>query len=319
MIVLQGAKGEVTHLAFNPSGALLAVSGGRRALELWDVTANNKWGRYANNLHFRDGPTHFHPTKPLCFAAASYGIAEIETDTKKARVTGVSKYPMQNQMGVTAMTADGSGFVCQLGGFYGRELLLLRWRENDLLQPGWKVEGSSQKGRTKLLLRPFSLAASPDGKSLFSIDSVQRQGMWVWKPGQVTIRRMKDGEMLSSADLPSGTTAAIAIAPDSRQFATFRNNKLTIWNAADLKAKPHEIKNDNRSRFTGVAYHPSGKYLAATSNDTTVKLYDTTTWNIANSFTWEIGMLRSVAFSPDGMLAAAGSATGKVVVWDVDL
>jgi hypothetical protein len=29
--------------------------------------------------------------------------------------------------------------------------------------------------------------------------------------------------------------------------------------------------------------------------------------------------MRSVAFSPDALLAAAGSDTGKVVFWDVDV
>ena len=29
--------------------------------------------------------------------------------------------------------------------------------------------------------------------------------------------------------------------------------------------------------------------------------------------------MRSIAFGPDGTLAAAGSGTGKVIVWDVDL
>src|SRR5207253_1850182 len=33
----------------------------------------------------------------------------------------------------------------------------------------------------------------------------------------------------------------------------------------------------------------------------------------------EVRKMRSIAFSPDGALAAAGSDTGKVVVWDVDL
>ena len=33
----------------------------------------------------------------------------------------------------------------------------------------------------------------------------------------------------------------------------------------------------------------------------------------------DVGRLRSVAFSPDGALAAVGSDTGRVVVWDVDL
>jgi WD40 repeat protein len=50
-----------------------------------------------------------------------------------------------------------------------------------------------------------------------------------------------------------------------------------------------------------------------------VKFSDTTIWNVARTFTWDIGRMRSVAFSPDGALAAAGSDRGKVVVWDVDL
>jgi hypothetical protein len=31
---------------------------------------------------------------------------------------------------------------------------------------------------------------------------------------------------------------------------------------------------DRRQHFTGLAFHPSGRFLAATSNDATVKLYD---------------------------------------------
>jgi len=77
--------------------------------------------------------------------------------------------------------------------------------------------------------------------------------------------------------------------------------------------------NDNRQGFTGIAFHPSGRYLAATSNDKTVKLFDSGSWQLAKTYTWGIGKLRSIAFSPDGMLAAAGSDTGKVVVWDLDL
>ena len=82
---------------------------------------------------------------------------------------------------------------------------------------------------------------------------------------------------------------------------------------------PLWVVSDNKKHFTGIAFHPSGRYLAATSNDATVKLYDTTTWKIIHTFTWKIGRLRSVVFSPEGTLAAAGSEMGEIMVWDVDL
>jgi WD40 repeat protein len=39
---------------------------------------------------------------------------------------------------------------------------------------------------------------------------------------------------------------------------------------------------------------------------------------LIRTFSWDIGRVRSVAFSPDGAVAAAGGDTGKVVVWGVD-
>lgn len=79
----------------------------------------------------------------------------------------------------------------------------------------------------------------------------------------------------------------------------------------------------------GVAFHPSGELLAAVGNDGTVKLFDTTTWQVTRTFSWELGHLMSVCFSPDGTRAATigvgfapedrDAVGGKVVVWDVDL
>jgi WD40 repeat protein len=93
---------------------------------------------------------------------------------------------------------------------------------------------------------------------------------------------------------------------------------MLVWDAKDLTQKPRKVPISRRGHGTGIAFHPSGRYLAATSNDATVKLYDTSTWEVTRTFTWEIGRMRSIAFSPDGTLAAAGSDKGQVVVWDVD-
>jgi WD40 repeat protein len=76
--------------------------------------------------------------------------------------------------------------------------------------------------------------------------------------------------------------------------------------------------NSSREDFTAAAFSPDGKLLATTSNDTTVTMWDTATWEPIRQYGWEIGKLRAVAFAPDGLTCAAGSDTGKVVLFDVD-
>jgi WD40 repeat protein len=97
-------------------------------------------------------------------------------------------------------------------------------------------------------------------------------------------------------------------------------NSIVVLDLVTQRAQSaHLLTSPDKKHFTSLAFHPSGRFLAATSNDATVKLYDTSNWSLATTYTWDIGRMRSVAFSPDGLLAAAGSDTGRVVVWDVDV
>ena len=47
-----------------------------------------------------------------------------------------------------------------------------------------------------------------------------------------------------------------------------------------------------------------------------MRLYDTARWELARTLTFDAGKLRCVAFSPDGLVAAAGG--DRLAVWDVD-
>ena len=76
---------------------------------------------------------------------------------------------------------------------------------------------------------------------------------------------------------------------------------------------------DRGTHVQDLCFTPDGRYLFTVSNDTTVKVRDTATWEAVKSYTWKAGKLRCLDVSRDGTLAAVGSATGKVVVWDVDL
>jgi WD40 repeat protein len=73
-----------------------------------------------------------------------------------------------------------------------------------------------------------------------------------------------------------------------------------------------------------MAFHPSGRHLYVTSNggeakDATVHVFDTSTWTRVEQFAWNVGNLKAISISPDGMLAAAGGDRGDIVIWDVDL
>jgi WD40 repeat protein len=127
------------------------------------------------------------------------------------------------------------------------------------------------------------------------------------------------GAILSRSRVSGDDYLFPVASADRRLIAARRGTRVAVYCSDDFSTKLALIRNDSRKEFTGLAFHPSGRFLAATSNDATVKLYDTQSWQMAHAFDWDIGRLRSVAFSPDGMLAAAGGDKGKIVVWDFDL
>lgn len=134
----------------------------------------------------------------------------------------------------------------------------------------------------------------------------------------ITVRNASSGDVLQIIESPNDRAEGLLISPTGSRLVVRAGMTLLVWDVTALDDEPLKVKNTNRKHFTGVAFHPSSRWLAATSNDATVKLYDTATWTASRTYAWDIGRLRSVAFSPDGLLAAAGSDTGRVVVWDVD-
>ena len=322
MLVLKGAYGDVNDLAFSPNVALLAATGNGRGLEIWDLPAGTKWAPYKHALRPNDGPIAFHPTHPVCFASRGICVMEIATDTREARQLVIDGERVDTFM-ARGLLPDGSRLVCFTIDEHASDgsLRLLRWEPDKQLTTIWKVAVPGLVARSSRSPQPLVICAAADGTTVFTLDSKPRQSEWALPTEltRVSLWSVERGEHVRSAKLPAGTVSKFALSPDARMFATCRTNTLSIWNATDLKVTTR-LQNDTKAHFTAVAFHPSGRYLAATSNDTTVKLYDTTVWKVIHTFTWKIGRLRSVIFSPDGALAAAGSAKwAKFVVWDVDL
>jgi WD40 repeat protein len=316
MLVLAGEPGNVTHLAFSPDARLLAASSDKLGLEMWNVPARRKWGRYTH-FSFSNAPATFHPTEPLCFAHSGSSLVVIDTNVETAQL--LQPAPVGEWFEQVAVAPADMLCVAHVRVYPTSEMRAYRLRRDAKkpLERVWKAPLERLTSRSPHPLNTGAICVAPDGKTFATLCGERNRYTWTVKPVRVSLRSVTDGKVLRSAKLPAGTVNNIAFAPDSATFVTFRTHIMSVWQT-DL-ASAREVRSDTRQHFTGVAFHPSGRYLAATSNDTTVKLFDTTTWKVARSFTWDIGRLRSVCFSPDGALAAAGSDTGKVIVWDVDV
>jgi WD40 repeat protein len=136
---------------------------------------------------------------------------------------------------------------------------------------------------------------------------------------RITIRERADASVWMAAYGLFERGDIVCASPFGHIMVVLSKATLRAYDSRGLSESIRPIRNDEKKHFTAVAFHPSGRFLLVASTDETVKLYDVRTWEVVRSFAWDIGRMRSVAFSPDGTLAAAGSDKGKVVVWDVDI
>ena len=65
-----------------------------------------------------------------------------------------------------------------------------------------------------------------------------------------------------------------------------------------------------------VAFSPDGAALAHDTEDGTVQLWDTETWEQKRTLAGHTSDVTSVVFSPDGMTLASGSSDSEVLLWD---
>jgi WD40 repeat protein len=204
--------------------------------------------------------------------------------------------------------------------------------------------------------RPFAL--TPDGTEMVVLQSARSRKLQrfalrgsklalVWEaplgrlwPGLVAVSA--DGGTVAFTYQPSGDYGTIAVGvhcgrtgEHRHTIAKIRGEPLRVWvnrdgsRVATLNVKQivvwdpvagevaHKFSPEGAKPVWDWADEPTGTQLA-TAGQTFVRLWDTATWKETAAFDWKIGPVTAVALGPDGTLAAAGSDTGAIVVWDLD-
>jgi WD40 repeat protein len=158
----------------------------------------------------------------------------------------------------------------------------------------------------------WAVAASPDGDRL-----AVTAAPWT-RSAELALYDARSGERVAAL-VPDyfHRGGPLRWSPDGTTLAAVAHCDLALFDAADGR-RAWRVRAGGRQAFTALAFHPSGRSLLLGCYDGTARLYDVASGREVRSFAWPLGKVLSVAFAPDGTLAAAGGDKGQVVVWDVD-
>jgi WD40 repeat protein len=152
---------------------------------------------------------------------------------------------------------------------------------------------------------PGSIALSPDGKTLASVDSNEQITLWDMVSGQA--RLTLPNQFKYQVNL-------IAFSPDSNTLASVSDSSIQLWDTASGIVRSTVSAN---ALVTGPVFSPDGKTLATVAKDARVTLWDTKSGSTIQVLTGHQKGVNAIAFSPDSKTLATGGRDALVKLWNV--
>ena len=110
--------------------------------------------------------------------------------------------------------------------------------------------------------------------------------------------------------------SSVVFSPDGRLLATAAGVTVRLWDPQSGECV-RRFKGQ-RGNVQAIAFHPSGRFLAVACLDETIRFWETASGAELGRYAWGAGVAFQIAFSADGLTAAAATPRA-VVVWDVDV
>ena len=278
--------GTPSHLAYAPDGSLLAVVLSDQDIQLWSMNT----GKQVATLQ-----GHSTEVSEIAFSPDSRLLASGSMD-QTVKLWNLESYKEittfrshHGQVSGLAFTPDGSRLV---SGSSDQTIKL--WDLENIRRPG-VIQAHLQ--------RINSIDISPDGETLASCSRDGSIKLWNLENAQPTT-------------LWSGSPWIhdVAFSPDGRHLAAaFIDMNVKLW---DLKTRELILTLPHSGQVYDVAFSPTQDLLASSTYDRIANL-----WNLQNVqrkslLAGHLGMVRNIAFSPDGCQLASGSQ--DIFLWESD-
>jgi WD40 repeat protein len=347
-------SGSIKSVALSSDGKRLALAGRTdQAVHVWDVAAGRELHSFVGHrggplaiAFLKDSKeivtSNVDPIRIDSFvtewAEWSFRRWDVATGAERA----VTRSDPKGEVHYTVLSADGK----QLATVIHDGTLRLWEVESGKELRSWKVPTRDTRSFRVLITQPVF---TPDGKTLlaaegskihrwevatgrelpaFEIEGIQPPGkswcfpspdgqtLMVWDIGRgrpdIRLVDAANGKLRRQLEVPRAGLRPPVFSPDGRMLAIGTLGEVLLLEVASGQPRGR-LKGGQWA--TSMAFSSDGRFLAVGNNtESTVTLWDLSTGRVIGSLWSELGMVRSLTFSPDGFrLAVAGDFSTALV------
>lgn len=311
----------VDFLKYSPDGDILVSQGGDNNVCLWDA----RTGEFLRIL------TTHKDASSIDFSSDGKTLVSVNSDAN-VRLwnshTGeqLKTIKQDRDLEKVQYSPDGRIFACS--ECYGKATVLLFDADtgellHDLKMPGhaewvtdfqfppdgqtlavkteneiyfWDVNtGELEKTITGYSDVVSSVAYSPDGKTLASLDDIVR----IWDLDTQKLVKTLSKKTLSV----KGSIRAIAYSPDGETLACGTMDMIVLWSVSEWEKRG--VLKGHRDGVSSVAFSPDGQTLASGGWDGTIRLWNAHTGEHLKTFKKHASYVSTVLLSPNGQILAS--------------
>jgi len=273
----------VYDLSFHPSGSFFLTASINHWISFWNL----KGKRMSRINSFQNFSSQFNPEGNAVLSGSSNYLLTWDNKTGKLQRSFVMHNPI-------SLSYDKKSKLLAAGSSNNNVYI---WSDDG--EKKYNCQGRSDSIR--------AIIFNPSGNFLISLENHR----WNDRTCYIGIRKTKNWQNIASDQAKlRGTMYDISFHPDENYFATAcYDHSVKIWN---INGSILRTLKSHQNNVRTVDFSPFGKYLVSGASDRAVKLWDTQTWKLVETFGEHKEGVTKVLFSPDERFIVTASSDGVV-------